>query len=96
MMIVTRYRPAYFTGFPDEQVTVGTLADLMTVPWVAQWTEISTFHRFSVGDYYGKGLLMCELDEGQTWWVVAILDSTDNLGLPRWQPIPTKEGEKDG
>lgn len=80
-MIVRRYRPAFFSGFEDEQAKANTLDELTAIPWVASWTQDDQFHRLSVAR---NDLLMAELDGGQHWHVVAILDGSTDFGLPEW------------
>jgi hypothetical protein len=51
--------------------------------------QLSTFHRFSQSlDIYSEGqphwLLMLEMNEGHTWWIVGLSDT--DLGLPEWKP----------
>jgi len=79
-MRVRRYRPAYFTGFPDEEAAVTTLEELTAIPWVASWMTDEKFHRLSVSDHR----LMVELDGGRHFYVVALFDGTSDFGLPQW------------
>jgi len=82
-MIVKRYRPAFFSGFDDEEAEANTLDELTAIPWVKSWSEDERFYRYSVsrGD-----LLMAENDQGRHWHVVAILDGSADFGLPEWKP----------
>jgi hypothetical protein len=81
---VRRYRPAFFTGFPDEEAYVDTLEQLLAISWISDWTQAEGFHRLSVSE----DRLMCELDEGRKWWVVAILECDGAaFGLPQWEPV---------
>lgn len=83
-MRYTQYRPAFFDGFDAENGEVSTLAELLAVPFIASWGEEPSFHRFSVSEYEsGKHTLLCELQEGRTWFVVAwVSEPFDEL--PRW------------
>ena len=79
---VVRYRPAYFSGFDEEDATVRELSDLLAIPWVASWTHLPNFHRFSIADQH----LMAELDGGKEFWGVAYFpDGKPALSLPEWE-----------
>lgn len=78
---VIRYRPAYFSGFDEESKRVSSIEELFNIPWIKNWSEEKRFYRFSLSDEW----LMCELDEGGKWYVVAkMCDSKNRLGLPVW------------
>ena len=81
-----RHYPSWATGFPDLSTTASTMEEMLSIPWVRSWTEAPNFVRFSIslasldGEVYHN--LMCELDGGASWWVLAHLD-----GRPDWLPI---------
>lgn len=84
---IKQYRPAFFTGFPDLlEIEFDTVDELLAIPFVASWQTDPEFYKFSIcgRDGYGKMLtLICEQDEGASWWVVGFLDS-DVPSLPAW------------
>jgi hypothetical protein len=82
-MRVRRYRPAFFSGFDDEEAPADTVEELLAIPWVHSWTEDENFHRLSVVD----GMLMAELNGGRTWWVIAMFDELGTFGLPAWEAV---------
>lgn len=89
MIQVRRYRPAFFEGYPIEELEVGSLEELLEVDWVKNWTTSPGFHRFSVSRHYQYHNLMAEFKEGKEWWVVAILEGEEPeayVTLPEWTP----------
>lgn len=70
-----------------EFATVETLDDLVSVPFIARQISSKNFYRLSVSSAPGEKdrLLMMELHEGYTWFVLAYLRG-DPLPLPAWEP----------
>jgi hypothetical protein len=83
MPSIRQHRPAYFTGYKNEVVEFATLADLLAIPFVANFTTGPNFHRFSITD---NAMLMAEYDSGQRWFVVGFLEGKLPT-LPEWRPI---------
>lgn len=83
--------PAFDTGTEPAEATFLTIDDLMSVPFVARFRAVAEpdklFHRFSYSAPHGDeaGLLICEYDEGRSWWVVGYLRAPVE-GLPLWEP----------
>jgi hypothetical protein len=87
---VTQYYPSFFEGFNAWSGEVGTLEELLAIGFIARWTEMPEFYRFSLHrhyvpqDHFGPNdppenisLLMAELKGGREWWVVAKLEGED-------------------
>ncbi len=81
--------PGFVSGFDLEDLPFDTLEELLAMPFVARWTERPKFHRFSLDRVRGFHL-MAEIDNGWTWWVVAILDR-DVPELPGWVAKPVDQ-----
>lgn len=93
-MIIKRYRPNYFSGFEgDYIINPGCFEDCLNIDWIKCWQEMPNFYKFSQShsEYLDKGnsnhiyRLMCELDNGFKWWVVALCEQPF-WQLPEWQP----------
>lgn len=71
--------------------TFHTLEEMLQIPFVAKWAEHPTFVRFSLS----SEMLMVELNESYTWWVVGhIAGITDGIinALPIWKAKNRIEG----
>lgn len=85
-MKVAQHIPGWADGIPPESGEAETTAELLSQPWVVRWTEHPKFHRWSQSAYGDRWLLMCELNEGREWWVIAYLDAEPDL--PVWVEPP--------
>lgn len=99
-MIIYRYRPAFFDGYPDEQAEVHTFEEFMDIPWIKQWEDSPAFHQISINEdknwreRYGMRkpmhTILCELKDGYEWWVMAVIWEEDvtmlTNNLPQWKP----------
>lgn len=84
MATATQHRPAYFSGFENEESKFNSLEELLNIQWIKNWKDHDNFHRFSISDYD----LMAEFNEGKEWWVIAYLDDISTLkDLPIWKPV---------
>jgi hypothetical protein len=81
---IRQHIPAFVSGVNAETASFETIADLLKVPFVAQWTGEPEFRQFSISarDYLDDWVLMAELNGGAQWWVVGYLDQ--NVDLPIW------------
>jgi hypothetical protein len=92
-MTITQHLPAYFTGFSKKVVAFETLDDLLEIPFVANFTTLPDFYRFSLwredaDPRFGvpaQVRLMAECENGRRWWVVGRIDGTPP-DLPTWKP----------
>ena len=85
-MIVTRYRPAYYSGFDKEQSEFNSKEELLSVPWINGLTKSDSFHRLSVSRRTGRPILMLELDEGREFWAIGFIEGEGDLSwLPNWE-----------
>ena len=72
---ITQYRPNCFTDLPTNVVEFTSKEELLSIPWVRQFSAQTNFHQFSMNNAGGmqKGnFLMAEYDEGEAWWVVGL------------------------
>lgn len=83
---IVQHRPAYFDGFEKEVVPFATTEELLAIPFVARFRELDGFHRYSVCRDHPPMMLMAEVEEGRTWWVIGHLDD-DHPDLPTWKPV---------
>lgn len=89
MTTITKYRPGYVSGYESVVDCVATQEQLLSLPYVATWARDPRFHRFSVSlsrypDISRDAHLICELNGGGEWWVVAIIEDGETFGLPIW------------
>lgn len=83
-VLFRRHYPGWATGFPARQAHASSMAEMLRIPWVRSWTKAPDFARFSVSsDGPADHCLMCELDDGATWWVLAYMDTRPDW-LPEW------------
>lgn len=82
---IHRHLPAYVTGRDNVSATYETTGQLLAIEWVAVWTTVPKFHRFSVSK--GIRLLMAEFNEGNSWFVVGRFEAEESL-LPAFEPKP--------
>lgn len=101
MATITQRLPGYIEGTP-EIATFDTLAELLAVPFVAEWRARGQpfgdhFYRFSQSHVAtGEMVLMAEFDKGAEWYVVGwLLDVEPGrlAALPRWVEPPEADGE---
>jgi hypothetical protein len=101
MIHYRQHRPAFFEGFENLEGDVANLEELLKLDFVANFTELPDFHRFSIGteidspEHHGiLCTLMAEYKEGYGWWVVAYLwpqDRDELEGLPKWKAKYTEQ-----
>lgn len=92
-----QHRPAFIdTDEPRGTATATSVAELLAVPWIAQWAgddlvidhgvrRVRPFHQWSLSD----NCLMAEYDGGDHFWVVAYLTSDEPIPLPAWKETET-------
>ena len=79
-MKIRQHISNFCSGIEPQEAEFDSLAELMAISWVKQWTDDKGFFRFSISDEHH---LMAEANSGKKWWVVGYL--TDyQLGLPKW------------
>lgn len=78
-MKVNQYRPAFFQGFENEQYEFFSVEELLSIPFISNFSSDPNFYRFSV---FGN-MLMAEYRGGREWWVVANFENP-NIELPKW------------
>lgn len=78
-MKIKKHYPA-FCDFKPEEAEYEDIESLLKVPFVASWTEVPSFHQFSVSG----NTLMAELKGGREWWVVGEMENT--IGIRKWMP----------
>jgi hypothetical protein len=82
MKVVQRF-PNFFSGFTPEKYEVATLEELKKLPFVEKWINKDNFYRLSISrSHRPQALLMCELDEGQSFWAIAFLTEHNGFDLP--------------
>ena len=88
MNMIKQHRPAYMSGFEDAKIEFETVEELLEIDFVKNFSDQPEFYRFSFsqmdGDPYAGGL-MCENNEGRSWWVVGYLIAP--VELPDWKPV---------
>ena len=67
------------TGDGPEAAEFHGTAELLAIPWVAEYARKPGFARYSLDGRY----LLAERDGGQGWWVVGRLSSSAGVELPR-------------
>jgi hypothetical protein len=91
MIRVTQHLPGYVdTKDGPEHHAVLNTRELLALPFIARWREGPEFHRFSISRE--RDLLLCELNGGRRWWVMAYLTAdnpTELLDLPVWRAPET-------
>jgi len=65
-----------------------TLAELVAIPFVANFQAEPNFFRFSIEKYGIHALLMAEFDTGRRWLVVGLITGPQP-DLPAWEPVRT-------
>jgi hypothetical protein len=107
---VSQYHPSFFEGFDNWTGEVETLEELLGLEFVARWTGLPEFYRFSLQrdyvaqDYFAPGdpprsisLLIAEVKEGREWWVVAKLEGEDLYAFGRLPEfVPAAGGPSGG
>ena len=92
---IKQYRPAFFTGFENENNQFESVFELINIKWVdnfIRWPNGDLdpkFHQFSisVSDDHNDVILMAEYNEGYSWFVVGYIDKIDHVrDLPEWKP----------
>jgi hypothetical protein len=63
-----------------------TTEQLLSIPWIKQYTTYEDFYRFSLcKDEWGVSL-MAEMNKGKDWWVVCdLIGVTEKLNLPKFK-----------
>lgn len=89
-MIVSKYRPAYFSGFDKTEHIFNTMKELLNIDWVKEITEYEDLHRLSIAidEDNNQHKLMAEFREGYDWYVVGFIyghDITPISDMPIWK-----------
>ena len=64
-----------------------TLAELLAIPFVADWREDPGFDHYAFCLVIDRWILMAILDEGKRWYVLGYLDQLPQEdGLIMWTP----------
>lgn len=82
--------PGSVDGFSHPGVE-GTLAEILSDPWVHSWTRSPDFHRWSLSEFR----LIAEVDGGDSQWVVGYLDPAPVGELPEWVESPKARARRD-
>lgn len=85
-MHVKQRFPNFFSGFTPSEHDVYSLQELKNLDFVKRWMSNKTFHQFSIS--VGRrelAYLMCELDGGKEFWVIAYLKDFEGFELPNWE-----------
>jgi hypothetical protein len=90
MIAVCQHRPGFVDGDPAQATEVASMAEVLTLPWVAQWEKLPGFFRWSISWEDRRGtlpvLLMAETNGGREWYVAALVYGLawTNV-LPAWE-----------
>lgn len=81
-----------------EPVEFNDLQELMDIDFVKQWSENPTFFRYSISVekvLYHDTLLMAEMEEGKSWWVIGYLsgENIEDMQFPHWHAPASLGGE---
>lgn len=86
MATIRRYYPAFVdTDDPRIPFEFTNIADLLSIPWVAHWTEAPGFEGFVKARDEERTHLMAVLDDGFSWWVIGYLTNAQSVPLPIWK-----------
>jgi hypothetical protein len=84
MNTIRQYRPASIDNDQKSIVEFTTSEELFAIPFVAHFTTIENFYRFSF--FPGGPALMAEYDGGRRWYVVGYIGGLFNLeDIPIWE-----------
>ena len=84
MNIIHRHFPVYVDSEPCSQ-SFNTLEELLNIDWVNIWATCKDFYRFSISVGNSRPMLMAELRDGYSWWVLGYLENLDGIDLPKWE-----------
>lgn len=95
-MKIEKYRPNFFTGFPDESYEINSKEELLKSELVKGAMSCSNFYRLSFALGKKVSHIMAEYDEGYKWYVVGTIRNPENFEimatwLPKWEPKERKE-----
>jgi len=63
-----------------------TTEQLLSIPWINQYTTYEKFYRFSLCKHDDGLSLMAEMNKGKDWWVVChLIGVTEKLNLPKFK-----------
>lgn len=84
-MIAKQHIANYSSCLPLENHFL-TTEQLLSIPWIKQYTTYEDFYRFSLcKDEWGVSL-MAEMNKGKDWWVVCdLIGVTEKLDLPKFK-----------
>lgn len=87
-MRIKKYRPNFFTGFPDEYYEVNSKDELMTCGLIS---FLDGFTGFSFRSDGGQGILSANYEDGSHWVIALIHNEEDIKTMGEW----FKEGESE-
>jgi len=102
MAKIKQYRPAFFTGFENEEKEFNSLEELFAIDFVDNFKKTPNnkvnpnFHQFSIStpSVDLPHILMAEYKGGAEWWVVGYIDDGEAVRqLPKWVPNDGKEAK---
>ena len=82
-MKIRQHISNFCSGIEPQEAEFDSLAELMAIPWVKQWTDDKDFFRFSISNEHH---LMAEIHSGKKWWVVGYLTNYQ-LDLPKHEGV---------
>lgn len=95
IMKVDQHIPNFCTGITPKYAELTTLAELLEIPFIHNWTKETNFLQFSWSEYgHNNWLLMAEMNEGEKWWVVARINGNVPDGLPMWDTVEAFKKDK--
>jgi len=80
---IIQHRPAYFSGFENEEHEFETISELLNIDFVKNFSDSKDFYKYSFEP--DRLYLVAEYKEGKEWWVVGRLDKP--VELPAWEPV---------
>ena len=84
-MKVRKYRPSFFSGFPDEEYEVNSKEELLNSPLCANIITMPSFDRFTFNAYEEDyGILSSNFTSGEHYVVAIIKNKEDVATLKEW------------
>lgn len=99
MATIKQHRPAYFSGFDNEEKSFSSLEELLNIEFVNSFKLLPNgelnpdFHQYSISkeqSHIPNGcILMAEYKKGLEWWVIGYINDNEIIKeLPIWKPKP--------